>query len=432
MKMFIIIVIVALFFGALTWMFDIAVDYFVYDRGDIVGLLFSDVSSHELYMRFIPVMLFIVFGVIIATYLARYRKITGFTDTLLKTVPFGMEIVDEEGNILFMNELLKDMLGGDALGEKCWQMYKDDNEQCGMCPLLKGVNVGETASIETEHAMGGKTLLITHTGMMYEGRKAILEIFQDISTRKKAEEVLIQTTKIKSDFVSMVTHELQTPLAVIKESVGLILRGSAGEINNSKQEDFLKMVVNNSERLMRLISNVLDFQKLEAGKEKIDIKENDLNSVVKEVYEGMQYLAKEKGIALEIHLTDKMPTAGFDRDKIIQVLTNLVNNAIKFTDKGKVTVTTCFDEKIVQVEVRDTGAGIKKKDLPRLFIAFEQLHIEEGRRAGGTGLGLSISKEIIRRHKGKIWAESEEGKGAVFHFVIPRGAEKIEKMDYAI
>jgi PAS domain S-box-containing protein len=343
-----------------------------------------------------------------------------------------MEIVDEEGNILFMNKLLKDIFGRDSVGKKCWQLYKDDNKQCTMCPLTRGIKIGETASIETGHAMGGKTFLITHTGMMYDGKKAVLEVFQDITTRKKAEEVLVQTTKIKSEFVSMVTHELQTPLAVIKESVGLILRGSAGEINNSKQEDFLKMVVNNSDRLMRLISNVLDFQKLEAGKEKLDIKENDLNSAVEEVYEGMQHLANEKGIVLEMHLAGRMPVALFDRDKIIQVLTNLVNNAIKFTDKGKVTVTTCFDERIVQAEVRDTGVGIKKKDLPRLFMAFEQLHIEEGRRAGGTGLGLAISKEIIRRHNGRIWAESEKGKGTVFHFVIPRGKENRKQKSYDI
>ncbi len=413
-------------------MFDVAVDYFVYHRGDIPGLLFSDVSSHELYMRFIPVVLFMAFGGIMAVYLRRYKKISGFTETLLKTIPFGMEIVDEEGNILFMNKLLKDIFGRDSVGKKCWQLYKDDNKQCTMCPLTRGIKIGETASIETGHVMGGKTFLITHTGMIYDGKKAVLEVFQDITTRKKAEEVLIQTTKIKSEFVSMVTHELQTPLAVIKESVGLILRGSAGEINNSKQEDFLKMVVNNSDRLMRLISNVLDFQKLEAGKEKLDIKENDLNSAVEEVHEGMQHLANEKGIVLEMHLAGRMPVAVFDRDKIIQVLTNLVNNAIKFTDEGRVTVTTCFDEMIVHAEVRDTGVGIKKKDLPKLFMAFEQLHIEEGRRAGGTGLGLAISKEIIRRHNGRIWAESEKGKGTVFHFVIPRGKENRKQKSYDI
>ena len=124
---------------------------------------------------------------------------------------------------------------------------------------------------------------------------------------------------------------------------------------------------------------------------------------------------KKKGLAFELQLCDDLPRVKFDRDKIIQVLTNLLNNAFKFTEKGGIIVSTSRGDNFIQVMVKDTGPGIKKEDMPKLFQEFTQLQ----RKVGGTGLGLSICKKIIEAHRGNIWAESEFGKGTAFCFTLP-------------
>ena len=133
----------------------------------------------------------------------------------------------------------------------------------------------------------------------------------------------------------------------------------------------------------------------------------------------MSSLAEEKGLKFIVRTGDNLPRIKCDRDKIIQVLGNIVNNAIKFTEKGGITITSVSEGSSVRVSVRDTGPGIKKEDIPRLFHKFEQITPVKDRKPGGTGLGLAISKEIIEKHGGKIWAESEFGKGTTFLFTLP-------------
>lgn len=347
------------------------------------------------------------------------RDVNDFCQALLATIPFGMEIVDEEGNILFLSDKMKELFGKDAVGKKCWDLYKDDKQQCPACPLKEGIKMGATDSIEVEHVLGGKTYLISHSGMVFNGKKAVLEVFQDITTRKKAEESLEEAMRMRSEFVSMVSHELRTPLAVVKESINLMLNGNVGQVN-LEQKNFLKMIKRNTERLTRLINNVLDFQKIESGKEVFHIEENDLNEVVNEVHEAMVPLAGEKGIEISLELAGGIPHVKFDRDKITQVLTNLMGNAIKYTDKGSIEVSTYYDDDEIKVQVRDSGIGIKEEELPLLFRAFEQLPVGGKKRAGGTGLGLVISRDIVESHGGKIWATSKIGVGSVFNFALPR------------
>lgn len=153
--------------------------------------------------------------------------------------------------------------------------------------------------------------------------------------------------------------------------------------------------------------------------EKFQIEENNINEAIKDVYEGLFHLAEEKNLKLALELDEKTPKIKFDRDKIVQVLTNIIGNAIRFTQKGEVTVATVREEGVIHVSVRDTGPGIKETDVPKLFHPFEQLDKGEKRMAGGTGLGLAISKEIIERHQGKIWAQSKFGEGTTFHFTLP-------------
>ncbi|MDD5681257.1 MAG: ATP-binding protein [Candidatus Omnitrophica bacterium] len=275
--------------------------------------------------------------------------------------------------------------------------------------LLKAKEQLEDFSRGLEKKVGERTKDLT------EAQAAALNILEDLTEAKnKLEEAL----QIKSEFTSTVSHELRTPLAAIKEGIAIVLNGAAGNITN-EQKEFLDIAKRNVDRLARLINDILDFQKLEAGKMAFHVQKNDINALIREVGKTMVSLTEEKGIELVIDLDDNLPKVRFDNDRITQVLDNIVNNAIKFTAEGSIKITTKKEDGFVLVSVKDTGIGIKSEDIPKLFQRFEQLDKGVDRKTGGTGLGLAISKEIVETHKGKIWAESEYGKGATFHFTLP-------------
>ncbi|MGA1867387.1 MAG: ATP-binding protein [bacterium] len=346
------------------------------------------------------------------------KKVNTFNQTIINTIPFGMNIVDLEGNILFMTDRSKEICGVDAIGKKCWDFFKDYKKQCESCPLKKGVNIGQTKTVEIEDMFKGKIFQISYTGMYYQGKKAILSILQDITEQKKVEKKIREAVEMKSAFISVVSHELRTPLTAIKEGIGIVLEGIPGKLNG-KQKNFLSIAKRNVDRLARLINEVLDFQKLESGHTEFNMMNHDINEVVEEVYKSMAPSVHHKTIDFLLSLTDNLPLIRFDKDKIIQVLTNLINNAVKFTERGRIAIETRREKNIIQVSVCDTGGGIKKEDIPQIFEKFKQIAMSKGRNSGGTGLGLAICKEIIERHKGKIWAESECGKGTTVHFVLP-------------
>lgn len=236
--------------------------------------------------------------------------------------------------------------------------------------------------------------------------------------RKLAEEKLKEAIEMKSEFISTVSHELRTPMTSIKEGISIVLEGAAGQINDD-QKELLGIAKRNLDRLARLINDVLDFQKLQSGKMGFNMQENNINEIIEEVYNAMLPPIKRNGLDFSLNFDSTLPRVKFDVDKIIQVLTNLVNNAVKFTEKGQITITTSKLENAIQVSVSDTGCGMKQEDIPKLFQKFGQLEKGGDRKTGGTGLGLAICKDIIGRHNGRIWAESETGKGSTFSFTLP-------------
>jgi len=243
-----------------------------------------------------------------------------------------------------------------------------------------------------------------------------LAIRTDITDRKEAEKGMMDSIEIRAKFISIVSHELRTPLTSIKEGIGIVADGVCGELNE-KQQKFIDLAKRNIERLGRLINDVLDFQKLEYGKTKFNIKKHNLNDVMEEVFVGMEQMAVKKGSKLKKDLQSDLPENKFDHDKIIQVVTNLVSNAVKFTEKGFIKMSTKSENNIIIVEIQDNGKGIDPKDCEKVFEAFSQLEKEQ--TVGTTGLGLAICKEIIEHHHGKIWVESELGKGSRFMFSLP-------------
>ncbi len=240
----------------------------------------------------------------------------------------------------------------------------------------------------------------------------------DITKRKQIEEKLKEAMEIKSKFTSMVSHELRTPLAAIKTGINIILDELAGTINN-EQRDFLNISRNNVDRLVRLINGILDFQKLESGKMQLKKTQNDINEIVNEVYIAMRSIAERKCLKITIELENNLPQINMDRDGIAQVISNLISNAVKFTEKGEVKIITKKTADSVCVEVSDTGIGIKEDNIAKLFSAFMRLQEDKYKTIDGTGLGLVISKEIVEKHGGKIWVESEYGKGSSFYFTLP-------------
>ena len=192
----------------------------------------------------------------------------------------------------------------------------------------------------------------------------------------------------------------------------------AGKINKD-QNHFLDIAKRNVNRLARLINEVLDFQKLAANKMKFHIQETDHREVIKDAYDTMLPYAKKKKVNLSIELDDNAPRVKFDSDKIIQALTNLVNNAIKFTEEGSITIATRRIENVIQLSISDTGCGIRQEDMPRLFRRFEQLATGGDRKTGGTGLGLAISQMIINNHNGNITIRSAENMGTTVNILLP-------------
>lgn len=235
----------------------------------------------------------------------------------------------------------------------------------------------------------------------------ILVILRDVSERKRLENV-------KDDFIEMVSHELKTPLSILNEGIGLMQDGLLGQIS-SEQNDILKLVKKSIIRLNKLISNVLGFQKFKSGKMELDLLENNINDIVKEAGAGLDILAKSNDLEFIVELDSNLPLIKVDKDAITEVLFNLVDNAIKFTEKGSIKVSTGAELGNILMRVTDTGIGIKKDDLPKLFGKFAQVK----RKAGGVGLGLLISKQIIEAHKGYITIESEFEKGTTVSVHLP-------------
>ncbi|MBI4366128.1 MAG: MASE1 domain-containing protein [Deltaproteobacteria bacterium] len=251
-------------------------------------------------------------------------------------------------------------------------------------------------------------------------------IARDITLQKTAEAALRERsqelerlTRTKSDFVTMVTHELRTPLSAIKEGIAIVLDGIDGAINPHQQRT-LEIVKRNVDRLGRLVANVLDFQRFEGGLGQMRHSSADTAALVHEVMETFRFEAGKKGVRLAIDAAPPVPLV-CDVDRIKQVLINLVDNALKFTEPGgSVMVGVQPAERDVTFDVRDTGVGIRATEQAKVFEMFGQVEHQGMSKMGGFGVGLAVCKLIINAHGGRIGVESAEGRGSRFFFVIPK------------
>ena len=263
-----------------------------------------------------------------------------------------------------------------------------------------------------------KDALKTQTWGLKKTNENIKLLYKELETKNRE---LQRLDDLKSDFVATVSHELRTPLTIIQEGVALISDRILGDVNE-KQVSILSQVLENIARLTRIIDGLLDISKLEAGEMELKRSSVDTAKFIKKIVEDFQSKAKEKKIVLETSLSKKVSRIYADSDKLIQILTNLVSNSLKFTPvNGKITVRADDDaDGSVMISVSDTGVGMSGGDVSKLFNKFQQFDRVHGPGEKGTGLGLSISKKIVELHGGRIWAESKIKKGSTFCFTIPK------------
>jgi len=228
--------------------------------------------------------------------------------------------------------------------------------------------------------------------------------------------------RMKADFFSSMSHELRTPLTSIKEGTGLLLDGVGGETTD-KQRKLLTILAEESNRLIGVVNSLLDLSKLEAGMLNYEFETVNLDPLIRRAVAEIAPLVEAKQITVETAIDAPLPPARLDPERMLQVLRNLLGNAVKFTPKGgQVTVAASPVDGKLQVSVQDSGPGIPAESLTAIFEKFHQGNDKRAHTRLGTGLGLAIAKNIITSHGGEIWAESQLGQGSKFFFVIPCSA----------
>jgi signal transduction histidine kinase len=247
-----------------------------------------------------------------------------------------------------------------------------------------------------------------------------VRLFDEIQDKSRQ---LEEASKHKSQFLANMSHELRTPLNAILGYTELILDSIYGEMPE-KARGVLDRVQRNGRHLLGLINDVLDLSKIEAGQLTLSLSDYSLKSVIQSVYSAVEPLASEKKIALKIDVAHELPQGHGDERRLTQVLLNLVGNAIKFTDRGEVSIKGSSANGLFHVAVRDSGPGISTTDQAKLFQEFQQGDNSITRKKGGTGLGLAISRRIIEMHGGRIWVESSPGNGSTFAFTLPVTVEE--------
>ncbi|MFH0732614.1 MAG: PAS domain-containing sensor histidine kinase [Candidatus Omnitrophota bacterium] len=260
----------------------------------------------------------------------------------------------------------------------------------------------------------GITRDITH-------RMQLERLKEDKALIQKKLQVLQELDNMKSEFVSIVSHELRTPLAIMKEAMSLVLDGIAGPVNE-KQKKLLATARNNGDRLNKVVDDLLDVSRIEKGKLLLRKSRADLNNLLMESSRFYKGLAQENSIRLEYSLPKKKIYAFIDPDRINQVFSNLITNAIKFTEQNgeiKVKLETIKSNAIITVT--DTGIGLSEQDIAVLFDKFVQVTKTPAQKRKGLGLGLYISKQLVEKHGGKINVESKPGVGSKFYFTLPLG-----------
>jgi PAS domain S-box len=260
----------------------------------------------------------------------------------------------------------------------------------------------------------------------YAGRNSVIGTIEDITERKKAEDALLHAKMVaeaanrsKDGFLATMSHELRTPLTSVIGFSDVLLDETFGTLDE-KQMRYVAHISDAGKHLLKLINNVLDLSKVEAGKMELQYETFSVSEAITEIQTLISPLARKKSISVDVEFDPQIDTINADRTKFKQIMYNLASNAIKFTpDRGSVKIHARCSDSVALVSVKDTGIGISKEDINKLFHPFKQLNSYLANESAGTGLGLALVKKFVELHEGRIWVESEVGEGSTFTFSIP-------------
>jgi PAS domain S-box-containing protein len=360
---------------------------------------------------------------------------------VFESIPVYINVMDTKLKLLDsnFNPQLLSKLGfkekKDIIGRKCYEVFKNREFVCPDCNVPQCLKTGKPQSrISTpmEDKLGGFPSKIFAGPMRNKNGDIIgvVECVMDISDLRKmeaelraAKDIAEAATRAKSEFLANMSHEIRTPMNAIVNMTRLLLDTRLDE----EQQDYAETAMTSSEILLSLINDILDFSKIEAGKLELDITDFDLNQLIESVVKILNPLAQEKGLCLTQQIEpDVFPYLSGDPVRIRQILLNFLNNAVKFTEKGSIELRVSSEERTdthitLKFEVSDTGIGIPKDQMSRLFKSFSQADASTTRRYGGTGLGLAISKQLAELMDGEVGVESEEGIGSAFWFTAVFG-----------
>lgn len=347
------------------------------------------------------------------------RRVERELDRIFASLGHGMYVVDEERRVLLWNKAAESILGWseeEALGRSCRDFigHIDDagRQLCDEeCPLVASMGESHTVFAGTvwgQSKSGERIPVNVSCAPLFDDDDRMVgavEVFSDMTHEKEVE-------KFKNSMVSVVAHELRTPLTSMKGYLELVTEGEAGDVTN-EQREFLEIVESNVARLEELVNDLLDLGRLESGRITVHWEPVDLEAMVKEAIDTYTPLALDRGLRLKSEFDETPPVQG-DSQLLGRVISNLVSNALKYTNEGGVTVRLSREGERAAIEVEDTGVGIPEGELGRVLEKFFRASTATQTGSTGSGLGLAITGEIIEKHGGELKLESSVGRGSKF------------------
>ena len=352
------------------------------------------------------------------------------TNTVLSNMVEGVVVVDEAGKILMMNPVAEQIYGttlAQAAGTHLIEKTGEEHVVTLAAEIATPVDRDINKDVKVSGGEEVKNTLKSASAVVQNEQGKVVGMVSSLSDAAKYKEV----QRMQRDFVAHVTHELRAPLSSIRAALEIL----QGEVAAKLQEDENKMLataMKNSDRLADLINSILDFSKIESGQMQVFPKKCDAEKIAQDGVDSLAAWASKKKVKLTLVTAPELPPVTADAQRTVQVLINLLSNAIKFTPGGgSITVRLSLGaeergmagQKFVEFSVADTGPGIDKADQKKIFEKFVQIASGE-MHVGGTGLGLAIAKALVHLQGGKMWVQSEPGKGATFLFTVPVYASK--------
>ncbi|MDH5606005.1 MAG: GAF domain-containing protein, partial [Anaerolineae bacterium] len=364
-----------------------------------------------------------------ATLFRAAETATARVTNLVESAPAAIITMDQRQNIVFFNPGATQIFGytpEEAIGKPLTFLMPErahgvHNQE------VEGFRREEVATrfMSSRRDIAGRrkdgTVFPAEAGiskMEIDGEVLYTAFLYDITERKSAQEAIVQGDRLKSDFLANMSHELRTPLNSIIGYTDVLLMGLDGELDEEIVTD-VQAIHDNGQHLLSLINDILDLAKIEAGRMTLDVSPVDVTGLLEEIKKNAAGLLFNKPVEMLVETSDNLPMINGDRHRLYQVVTNLVSNAVKFTDEGSITLRAYQDNGHVVMEVADTGVGIAPDALDEIFEEFTQADTSSTRQYEGTGLGLTITRRLVRMHQGEISVASELGRGSTFALRIP-------------